>query len=75
MGERWISREEWQRMIGHSRSLLAIARQLRRHGGPSEHIWRELGPLNCLIRSDELKVRGIDDRQPSPKGALSHVDE
>lgn len=59
----WISRAQWQKLLRVSRDLLDRIDRRKRMGQPTAHLWDQLRPINQRIRSDDLKVIGIDDRK------------
>lgn len=61
-GEEWITKAQWQKLLRLSRDLLDRIDSRKRKGLPVVHLWNQLRPINQRIRSDTLKVIGIDDR-------------
>lgn len=58
----WISQEEWRALLRRSADIQARIPAATARGENTDALWRELRPVNLTIRSDLLKVRGIDDR-------------
>lgn len=61
-GAEWMTRTQWQKLLWVSRDALHRIDSRKRLGQPVAHLWDRLRPINQLIRSDRLKVIGIDDR-------------
>lgn len=60
--DEWITRAQWQKLLRVSRDLLERIDRRKRLGQPVAYLWEQLRPINQRIRSDSLKVIGIDDR-------------
>jgi len=61
----WITREEWMSLVNKARSLMKSADWAKQRNDNLAYrsLWKKIAPLNKRIRSDKLKVRGIDDRK------------